>query len=56
MFQYLLKFLDKLAHDHGGDLAQFALILVLVVIVAITVLTDLGTDIVNAFQSVADAL
>lgn len=39
-----------------GDFAQFALILVLVVIVSITVLQALGLDIVNAFQSVVDAM
>lgn len=42
--------------DENGDLAQFALILVLVVIVAITVLNALGADIVSAFQTVVDAI
>lgn len=42
--------------DENGDLAQFALILVLVVIVAITVLQALGADIVSTFQTVVDAI
>ena len=46
----------SLARDERGDLAQFALILVLVVIVAIAVLEALGADIVNAFQTVVNAI
>ena len=52
MFNLLQRFLA----DKDGDLAQYALILVLVVIVAISVLEALGVDITNAFQSVVDAL
>ena len=42
--------------DKNGDLAQFATTPVLVVIVAITVLTDLGSTIIDTFQSVVDAM
>ena len=52
MFHLLTHFLN----DKDGDLAQYALILVLVVIVAISVLQALGMDITQAFQSVVDAL
>jgi len=45
-----------LMRDERGDFAQFALILVLVVIVSITVLQALGLDISAAFQQVVDAL
>ena len=47
---------NRFFRDERGDLAQFALILVLVVIVAIGVLEALGGDIVNAFQTVVNAI
>ena len=46
----------RLIADTQADLAQYALILVLVAIVAITVLEALGVDITAAFQSVVDAI
>ena len=53
---YFAQNANAFLKDEDGDFAQFALILVLVVIVAITVLQALGLDIVNAFQSVVDAM
>jgi Flp pilus assembly pilin Flp len=53
---YTPKNTKNFMKDEKGDLAQFALILVLVVIVAIGVLQALGADIVGAFQTVVDAI
>jgi hypothetical protein len=53
MFQ---KLFAKFVQDLRGDFPQLALILVLVVIVAITTLTDLGNEIVTTFQEVVGAM
>ena len=50
------KLFSKFVADQQGDFPQLALILVLVVVVAITALTDLGNQIVTTFQSVVGAM
>jgi pilus assembly protein Flp/PilA len=45
-----------LPREEGQGLVEYALILVLVAIVVIVVLTFLGEQITNVFQSVSDAL
>ncbi len=43
-------------HTAGQGLVEYALILVLVAVVAIGILATVGTDITAVFQSVSDAL
>ena len=50
------KFVELFDDETGADLAEYALILALVVIVAIVVLTQLGKGIVDTLQKVVDAL
>lgn len=45
-----------LQHQKGQGLVEYALILVLISIVAIAVMTTVGTDIIAVFNSVITAL
>jgi len=47
---------SRLAHDTEGDFAQFALILALVVVVAVSALGGLGADITGMIDTVAKSL
>jgi pilus assembly protein Flp/PilA len=44
------------SREEGQAMVEYALILALVSVVAITTLTLIGTNVNNIFQSVADAL
>ena len=50
------KFVELVYGETGAELAEYALILALVVIVAIAVLSGLGGDIVKVFERVREAL
>ena len=57
LLRYLQRrFLELVYDERGADLAEYALILALVVIVAIVVLTTLGQQIVAIFNDIIAAL
>jgi pilus assembly protein Flp/PilA len=57
MFEILMAYVrSALKREEGQALVEYALILALVSVVAIAVLTALGTNIVAKLQEVVDAL
>jgi len=50
------KFIKLFDDETGAELAEYALILALVVVVAIVLLTQLGQGIVDTLKKVVDAL
>ncbi len=54
---YIIETIRNLFNrEDGQTLSEYALILVLVVIVAIVILTTMGGNIVSVFTSIANAL
>jgi len=56
LYAYLRSFLAPLRDEKGADLAEYALLLALIAVVAIAILTTLGTQITAVFQAVVTAL
>jgi pilus assembly protein Flp/PilA len=55
-FYYMEKAKDALRDEKGQALVEYALILALIAVVAIIVLTNIGTDVKNTLTSVDTAL
>jgi pilus assembly protein Flp/PilA len=55
-FYYMEKAKDALRDENGQALVEYALILALIAVVAIIVLTNIGTDVKNTLTSVDTAL
>ena len=53
MFKKMINFFKE---EEGAGLAEYALLLVLIAVVCITVLTTLGTSIQGAFSQIAAVL
>ena len=53
LLQHVRELRDR---EEGQALVEYALIIALVSVVALTVLTDLGTNIVDRLQEAVDAL
>jgi pilus assembly protein Flp/PilA len=56
MLDILLPYLRAMRREEGQALVEYALILALVSIVAVAVLTALGTNVVAKLQEAVDAL
>ena len=56
LYAYLRSFLAPLRDEKGADLAEYALLLALIAVVAIAVLTTLGTQIAAVFEYVRATL
>jgi len=56
LFSILAALRANLKKEEGQGLAEYALILVLISIVAIVIMTALGTKITGVFSSVSSAL
>jgi len=54
MLETYLRMLN--AREEGQGLVEYALILVLIAVVVITILTTLGTQVQDVFQQISDAL
>jgi len=52
----VLDFLNRVRREDGQAMVEYALILALVSVVAIGILTTIGSNIVTIFTSVANAL
>ena len=53
MKQWVMNFLRE---EEGATVVEYAVMLVLIVVVAIAVITILGNKVNNAFNAVADAM
>ena len=53
---WLKDFLGKFSREEGQGLVEYALILVLIAIVVIAILTTMGKQIDNIFNTVSNAL
>ena len=58
MYEYIRQYLEYLAarHQRGQGLVEYALIIVLVAVVSITILTTLGTSVSSVFSRANGAL
>ena len=56
MLDLWVKFQNKMAADEGASLVEYALLLVLIAVVAIVVITQVGTNTSSTFGEVNKAL
>ena len=56
MLDLMVKFQNRLQGDEGASLVEYALLLVLIAVVAIVVITQVGESTSSTFQSVDDSL
>ena len=56
MLDLWVKFQNKMAADEGASLVEYALLLVLIAVVAIVVITQVGENTSGVFSEVNDSL
>jgi pilus assembly protein Flp/PilA len=52
----LMRFAGQVKREEGQAAVEYGVLVALIIAVCVTVITTLGTDVQNAFQTVVDAL